>query len=295
MTDHRNRKKNLEISKKSGGEKDRLFSFKNEKWRIYFLRIIFVVSLVMFLISVSKENEREKTFLKKQQQIKEQKIVEQKPIEKREVTGIAKLEILPEYKKLYEKNSDMVGWLRIKDTVIDYPVMQTMEDEQYYLQKNFDKEYDENGCLIMDTDSVVGQGKEEDGYEEEQKPSTNLLIHGHAMKSGSMFGNLNLYQDEEYGREHHIIYFDSIYEKREYEVISVFYSQVFYRHDEVFKYYNFFQADTQEEFDNWYKNIKKMSLYDTGVNACFGDEFITLSTCSYHVEDGRFVVVGKRK
>lgn len=85
-----------------------------------------------------------------------------------------------------------------------------------------------------------------------------------------------------------------MYEKREYELIAVFYSQVYLKTDEVFKYYRFFQADTQEEFDNLYENIKSMSLYDTGVSAEPGDEFLTLSCCSYHTEDGRFVVVGKR-
>jgi sortase B len=63
---------------------------------------------------------------------------------------------------------------------------------------------------------------------------------------------------------------------------------------DVYKYYKFFQADTQAEFDDWYKNIKKLQLYDTGVTAEFGDEFITLSVCAYHVENGRLVVVGKR-
>lgn len=96
------------------------------------------------------------------------------------------------------------------------------------------------------------------------------------------------------GKEHNIIRFDSLYEEREYELIAVFYSQIFYTYEDVFKYYNFFQTDTQEEFDDWYDNIKEMSLYETGVTAEFGDEFITLSCCSYHVEDGRFVVVGRR-
>ena len=82
-----------------------------------------------------------------------------------------------------------------------------------------------------------------------------------------MFGNLKLYQDKEYGLSHNIICFDTLYEKREYELIAVFYSQVYYQSEDVFKYYNFFQADTQEEFDDWYSNIKVMSLYDTGVTA----------------------------
>lgn len=76
--------------------------------------------------------------------------------------------------------------------------------------------------------------------------------------------------------------------------MQCFTHEVYYEKDEVFKYYKFFQADTEEEFYEWYRNIKAMSLYDTGVSAEFGDEFITLSCCSYQVEDGRFVVVGKR-
>lgn len=114
------------------------------------------------------------------------------------------------------------------------------------------------------------------------------------MKSGAMFGNLDYYEDEQYGLSHSTICFGSLYEKKEYELIAVFYSQVYYQSEDVFKYYKFFQADTQEEFDDWYNNIMELSLYDTGVRAEFGDEFITLSCCAYHVEDGRFVVVGKR-
>ena len=203
-------------------------------------------------------------------------------------------EILPKYKELYALNPDLIGWLSVDGTVIDYPVMQTMEDEGYYLQLDFYGEPNQNGCLILDTDSAAGTGTKACDYANGTAPATNLIIHGHTMKSGEMFGNLQLYADAEYGAGHRIIRFDSLYEEREYELIAVFYSQVYYESDNVFKYYKFFQADTQEEFDDWYENIKEMSLYDTGVTAQFGDEFLTLSCCSYHVEDGRFVVVGKR-
>ncbi len=188
----------------------------------------------------------------------------------------------------------MIGWLHIEDTRIDYPVMQTPQDESYYLDKNFKKEKDANGCLLMDTDSKVGVGTKKAGYQEGDEPSDNLIIHGHTMKSGEMFGNLNLYADEEYGKEHSVICFDSLYEEREYELIAVFESEVFGKTENVFKYYKFFEAATEEEFDDWYTNIKEMSLYDTGVIAEYGDEFITLSCCAYHTENGRFVVVGKR-
>jgi len=203
-------------------------------------------------------------------------------------------EMLPEYQAMYEENHDMVGWLSIDGTVIDYPVMQTPEEEDYYLDKGFDKQPNSNGCLMMGKDCIAGVGTKETGYAVGSAPSTNLIIHGHTMRSGTMFGNLHLYEDADYAKTHSTIHFDSLYEHREYEVIAAFYSQVYYKDQDVFKYYQFVQADTAEDFDYWYDNIKALALYDTGVSASFGDEFITLSCCSYQVEDGRFVVVGKR-
>lgn len=261
-----------------------------ENWKQYIFIFIIVLSIIMLIVNAGNKKAKEESFLEQQQQLQQQKEV----VDTVEEAITNEDGILLEYEELYNQNNDMIGWLKIDDTVIDYPVMQTMDDEQYYLNRNFEKESDDNGCLIMDTDSVVGEGTREFGYVESKEPSSNLIIHGHNMKSGNMFGNLDLYEDEAYGKEHNIICFDSLYEKREYELISVFYSQVFYQHEEVFKFYKFFQADTQEEFDDWYNNIKEMSLYDTGVEAELGDEFITLSVCAYHVEDGRFVVVGKR-
>lgn len=209
-------------------------------------------------------------------------------------TAPPEYELLPEYQALYAENSDLIGWLTVDGTVIDYPVMQTPEDEEYYLDRGFDRAHNTNGCLIMDTDSEVGVGTAEFDYENGIPPSANLIIHGHTMKSGAMFGDLQLYADAAYGAAHNAIRFDSLYEHRSYELIAVFYTQVFYEDEDVFKYYKFFRADTQEEFDDWYNNIKALSLYDTGITAELGDEFITLSCCSYQAEDGRFVVVGKR-
>ena len=186
------------------------------------------------------------------------------------------------YQDSYLANSDMAGWLQIPDTVIDYPVMWTPRDENYYLKRGFDGSPNQNGCLILDTDSCL------------DPLTTNLIIHGHNMKSGAMFGTLLNYESEEFYQTHKevILYTEEC--QRNYEVIAVFRSQVFKKSQtDVFKFYKFFQADTQEEFDDFYDNIMKMSLYDTGVIAQFGDNFLTLSTCAYHVEQGRFVVVAK--
>lgn len=178
-------------------------------------------------------------------------------------------------------NEDMIAWLQIPDTIIDYPVMWTPRDENYYIKRGFDGLRNQNGCLILDTDSCL------------DPLTTNQIIHGHNMRSGAMFGTLDRYKDEAFFLEHKSIILYTKQCQRNYEVIAVFRSQVFKKTDTVFKFYKFFQADTEEEFNDFYDNIKAMSLYDTGVTAEFGDCFLTLSTCSYHVDNGRFVVVAK--
>lgn len=185
------------------------------------------------------------------------------------------------YADAFRANKDMAAWLQIPGTDIDYPVMWTPGDENYYLYRDFDGSDNKNGCLILDTDSCL------------DPLTTNLIIHGHNMRSGAMFGNLTDYESKEYFENHRqmILYTEEC--QRNYEVIAVFRSQVYKKSDDVFKFYKFFQADTQEEFDDFYNNIKKLSLYDTGVTAQFGDHFLTLSTCVYHVKQGRFVVVAR--
>lgn len=218
------------------------------------------------------------------QQVQTLQEEKEKKEEKSTATITTNATILPEYEQMYQQNNDLVGWLSIPDTTIDYPVMQTPAEEDYYLTHGFDKKENANGCLILDTESKAGMGT----------PSTNLIIHGHHMKSGEMFGNLEKYMDEDYAKQHRVIEFDTLYEKRQYEVVAVFLSQVYKKSDQVFKYYKFIEASNENQFNDFYSHIKELSLFDTGVTAEFGDEFITLSTCAYHVENGRLVVVGKR-
>lgn len=184
------------------------------------------------------------------------------------------------YKDYYLENSDMIAWFKIPDTIVDFPVMYTPFDENYYLLKGFDKKYSGNGCLILDTDSSM------------YPSSTNLIIHGHNNKN-AMFGHIPKYADKSYCDEHPLMYLYGKDCEHIYQVMAVFRSKVFYTTDVCFKYYKFFNAKTEEEFLDFYNNVMEMSLYDTGVTAEFGDKFLTLSTCSDHVENGRFVVVAK--
>ena len=188
--------------------------------------------------------------------------------------------LLEKYAALYEENHDLIGWLSIEGMVIDYPVMKC-EDDEYYLHHDFYGNDSKYGCLYVR------------GVADVDTPGTNFIIYGHNMKDGSMFGDLDLYRRESFCREHPTISFDTLYEERTYEVLAVFRSQVYHFGEDAFKYYQFYEAQTQEEFAYFYENIKELALYDTGVTAEFGDTFLTLSTCAYHVEDGRFVVVAK--
>ena len=190
-------------------------------------------------------------------------------------------EVLDEYKNLYNSNKRLIGWLKIDDTKIDYPVMQTTNNE-YFLNHNFNQQSDRNGALFLDKDCDV------------LEPSTNLIIYGHHMKSGNMFGTLDKYSSEEFYKEHPVIQFDSIYEKGTYEVMYVFRSKIYSEEDVVFKYYQFIDAGSEQEFNSNMQEMASMSLYDTGVTASYGDRLLTLSTCDYYVDDGRFVVVAKR-
>lgn len=195
------------------------------------------------------------------------------------------------YQEIWEHNNDFVGWLTIPDTRIDYPVMQRPEDEDYYLTRGFDEANNKNGSLFADTDCQIGRGTKEEYV---IQPSGHIIIHGHSRKSGEMFGGLLRYAEESYTREHSVIYLDTAYERRTYEVIAVFQSQIYKQREEAFKYYNYFEFMEEKDFTYFYDNIKAMSFFDTGVTAEFGDEFISLSTCSYLVDNTRFVVMAKR-
>lgn len=190
-------------------------------------------------------------------------------------------DILPEYQTLYSLNKRLIGWVKIDDTYIDYPVLQTVNND-YYLNHNFDQEEDKNGSIFLDKDCSI------------YPRSTNLILYGHHMRSGRMFGQLNKYSSEKFYKEHKYIQFDTIYEKGTYEVMYVFRSKIYEESEIVFKYYQFTDAVSETEFESNMMQMADMSLYDTGISAEYGDELLTLSTCDYYTSDGRFVVVAKK-
>ncbi len=192
--------------------------------------------------------------------------------------------MLKKFQKLYAKNNDIAGWLTIEDTTIDYPVMYTPGENEYYLHLDFDKNWSDPGTPFIDENCRPFDDR-----------TTNLLIYGHNMRSGIMFRELLQYENEDFCKSHNIIRFDTLYETGRYEVVGAFRSQIYPENDtEHYHYYEFFDAQDKEEFDEFIDFVKENSSYDTGITPEYGDELITLSTCASHVEDGRFAVVARK-
>lgn len=183
-----------------------------------------------------------------------------------------------EYEILWENNHDFAGWLFIEGTKIDYPVMHTPNDPEYYLYRAFDGSDSRSGCLFADAACSI------DG--------NSLLIHGHHMKDKSMFGSLTEYQSYDFAAEHPVIHFDTLTEERDYELLAAFYWDPSAEQEEdLFRYYEYTDLSSPEIFEEYIRQVKAHAIYDTGVNVAYGDNILTLSTCSYRTDNSRFVVV----
>ena len=189
--------------------------------------------------------------------------------------------MLAKYAPLYEQNHDLFGWLRIDGTVIDYPVMHTPTDPEKYLHTNFKREYSFGGIPFIDANCSAD--------------SDNLLIYGHNMLDGSMFRTLLKYQQKDFWQRNPVISFNTLYEEQEYEVVAAFYDKVYKKSDTNFKFYQFYDTSDQSSFDEAMAYYREHALYDTGITAQCGDLFLTLVTCAYQTENGRFVVVARKK
>lgn len=187
------------------------------------------------------------------------------------------------YAELYRQNPDFIGWITIPDTRVDYPVMQNMEENEYYIHRNFEQEWDDSGLPFLDYRCSFTE------------PTDNLLIYGHNMKAGTMFSGIISYHSQDFYEAHKTFTFNTIDGDGEYEVIAAFYSQIYPEEDaSAFKYYQFFDAASEEEFNAYVEQVKALTPYTITGTARYGDSLLTLSTCAYHTEDGRFAVVARR-
>lgn len=240
------------------------------KKKLYIVFVLLLISTMLisgfFLYNELKEdNEQEKIFenlIEIAEETPEEQNVEEDNI------NIA---------NLYQINSDIIGWVKIEGTNIDYPVMQTKNSPNYYLRRNFYKEYS-----VMGTPYLAEQC--------DIQSSDNLIIYGHHISNNKMFGELENYKQEDYYKEHKIIKFYTKEENAEYEIIAVFKTVAYTG----FKYYNYCNLKSESEFIAFINKCYDLAFYDTGKNAEYGDKLICLSTCEYSQTNGRLVVLARK-
>ena len=187
--------------------------------------------------------------------------------------------MIPAYVEIYERNSDTVGWLQIEGTPLNNPVMQTPNDPNYYLKRDFNKNHSEWGAVYAW------------GSADLHAPSDNVTLFGHTMKDGSMFACLHNYTNKAYWEQNKLIFFNTLTEYHTYKIFAVFKVSA---NIGGFAYHQFVDAANAEEFNDFVSTCKALSFYDTGITPVYGDKLLTLSTCEYTLDNGRLVVCAVR-
>ncbi len=252
---------------------------KGKNKRKVVIRIFIIILFIIFLLGIIYIS----TYISSSMKDKKdsENILSNVVVEEEQITE-TKTEKMLELEELKKENEEIIGWLEIEDTKINYPVVQTT-DNDFYLTHNYKKEKSSAGSLFLDKDFDLENG------------SSNYLIYGHRSTRGLMFEDLMKYAKKDFYENHTKIKFTTEKEDAIYEILAVFYSRVYYKSEKnVFRYYFFVNAETEKEFNDYVANAKKASIYDTGVTAEYGDQLLTLSTCEYSQEDGRFAVVAKK-
>lgn len=192
----------------------------------------------------------------------------------------AEAETLAAYAKLWQRNTDMIGWIRIDGTKLDYPVMQSVGRQHYYIDHNFEKKRSKSGLPFAEETCILGGSP------------ANLLIYGHNMKDGSMFAALHGYLDPAFLEAHRYITFDTMKRTGRYEVVCVYETVI--NPSAAFKFYHYSNIDNEAAMEAYAQGLAERSILDEPPAIQWGDELITLVTCSKHADDGRLVVVAKR-
>lgn len=183
------------------------------------------------------------------------------------------------YIALYDRNPDFVGWLHISNTKIDYPVMYTPDNPEYYLHRAFDKTSSSSGTPFIG----VGGGIDSDCF----------IIYGHNMKNDSMFGTLDKYQDQAFWAENPVFRFTTTAEEREYEVFAAVQTRILSTDESGYRYYDHSGDLSEEEYNELIRYLQENALYDTGITPVYGEQIVILSTCSYHTANGRFLIAAR--
>ncbi len=236
---------------------------------------LFLFSCFMLFRQYADEKQSAEAFLNISALVED----ETPPADETQAAAVPEQTAFEKYKAVYEQNSDFVRWISIEGTNIDYPVMQTVDHPNYYLKRNFEKQYSNYGVSYVQENCDL-------------EFSDNCVLYGHHMNNGTMFADLCKYADEDFYREHKTIRFDTLAGFGEYEIVAAFKTVAY--SEKGFKYYHFTRADSAEDFDAYIAKCKELSFYDTGVSAEYGDKLISLSSCEYSRTNGRMVVVAKR-
>lgn len=193
-----------------------------------------------------------------------------------------KPDMTPVYQGMKRDNPDFAGYLKIEGIGVEYPVMYSPEDPERYLTKDFMMEKSVQGLPFIDARCKVDPA------------SDNLIIYGHNMKDGSIFGKLDSYQNKDFCRAHSLIQYDTLEGPQTYKVVYAFYDRVYYDDETDFRFYNFIDSKNKDEFAATMSTLAAKSIYNMEVPTEYGDKFITLVTCSYQEDEGRFVVIAKK-
>jgi sortase B len=211
--------------------------------------------------------------------------------------GLRGLSPLPDYLALYAQNNDMVGYIRIGDTRVDYPVLQT-DNNGYYLDHNFDKNPDMYGAIFAD---YRNQFEREHG-----RISDNTILYGHNSQTGNFFAALSNYHpagsrfnDMQFYRDYPVIIFDTLFEKMEWKIFGVVLFNTQEEHGEVYNYWgaNQIEFPNEDSFHKYILEIMDRSAIFTDVDIEYGDNILTLSTCFWPMGrdvDTRCVIFARR-
>ena len=178
-----------------------------------------------------------------------------------------------DYQKLADQNSDAVGWLRLPETKLSYPILQG-KDNAYYLDHTFYKNQNEVGAIFMDS-------RIKEGFAADQ-----AILYGHNMRDGSMFAELCKYRSQEYFEEHRYL---ELYGKNGRAICEVFSAHETAPDGETYTR----SFPDKSAYESYLKKMKELSLYDTGVKVTASNRILTLSTCVSDDRDMRFVVHAK--
>lgn len=187
---------------------------------------------------------------------------------------------LNKVKDAKKANPDVVGWIYVDDTVIDYPVVQA-DDNDHYLHLDWKGEYSYSGCIFED-------------YRGEIEKTANTLFYGHNMGNGSMFHAIKNWEDKDWGKKHKYFEVATTDKRYLYKVISCAILNGLNGAD--FEYWNYedLNKDEFKEYTDKIKNFSDNYYIDKKEEPKWGDKIIALQTCQTGANDGiRCVVFGK--